>query len=218
MKRIFLEISSGQGPEECRLLTAKLARFLSGRLMAAGVSVCPVDLCGDWERDSLRSVLFEVGGKEAGAMTALLCGTVLWISASPFRPHHKRRNWFAGIRRFEADPVLAFRPEDVEVTVSRSSGPGGQHVNTADTRVQALHRPTGLRTTACEERSQLQNRRLALARLAAKLAERNAASLAGLEAEAWRGHRELERGNPAFVIRGRELWDLERFGETVFFR
>lgn len=77
MKRIFLEISSGQGPEECRLLTAKLARFLSGRLMAAGVSVCPVDLCGDWERDSLRSVLFEVGGKEAGAMTALLCGTVL---------------------------------------------------------------------------------------------------------------------------------------------
>ena len=136
-------------------------------------------------------------------MTALLCGTVLWVSASPFRPHHKRRNWFAGIRRFEADPVLAFRPEDVEVTVSRSSGPGGQHVNTADTRVQALHRPTGLRTTACEERSQLQNRRLALARL---------------EAEAWRGHRELERGNPAFVIRGRELWDLERFGETVFFR
>ena len=134
MKRIFLEISSGQGPEECRLLTAKLARFLSGRLMAAGVSVCPVDLCGDWERDSLRSVLFEVGGKEAGAMTALLCGTVLWVSASPFRPHHKRRNWFAGIRRFEADPVLAFRPEDVEVTVSRSSGPGGQHVNTADTR------------------------------------------------------------------------------------
>lgn len=95
MKRIFLEISSGQGPEECRLLTAKLARFLSGRLMAAGVSVCPVDLCGDWERDSLRSVLFEVGGKEAGAMTALLCGTVLWVSASPFRPHHKRRNWFA---------------------------------------------------------------------------------------------------------------------------
>ena len=91
-------------------------------------------------------------------------------------------------------------------------------MNTADTRVQALHRPTGLRTTACEERSQLQNRRLALARLAAKLAERNAASLAGLEAEAWRGHRELERGNPAFVIRGRELWDLERFGETVFFR
>lgn len=143
MKCIFLEISSGQGPEECRLLTAKLARFLSGRLMAAGVSVCPVDLCGDWERDSLRSVLFEVGGKEAGAMTALLCGTVLWVSASPFRPHHKRRNWFAGIRRFEADPVLAFRPEDVEVTVSRSSGPGGQHVNTADTRVQALHRPTG---------------------------------------------------------------------------
>ena len=99
MKRIFLEISSGQGPEECRLLTAKLARFLSGRLMAPGVSVCPVDLCGDWERDSLRSVLFEVGGKEAGAMTALLCGTVLWVSASPFRPHHKRRNWFAGIRR-----------------------------------------------------------------------------------------------------------------------
>lgn len=143
MKRIFLEISSGQGPEECRLLTAKLARFLSGRLMAAGVSVCPVDLCGDWERDSLRSVLFEVGGKEAGAMTALLCGTVLWVSASPFRPHHKRRNWFAGIRRFEADPLLAFRPGDVEVTVSRSSGPGGQHVNTADTRVQALHRPTG---------------------------------------------------------------------------
>lgn len=114
--------------------------------------------------------------------------------------------------------MLAFRPEDVEVTVSQLERAGRsacEHGGYAGSGAAPSDR---LRTTACEERSQLQNRRLALARLAAKLAERNAASLAGLEAEAWRGHRELERGNPAFVIRGRELWDLERFGETVFFQ
>ncbi|MBS5532566.1 RtcB family protein [bacterium] len=62
------------------------------------------------------------------------------------------------------------------------------------------------------------NRLLAWAKRSRRLAAAGFLSLAGLEAEAWRGHRELERGNPAFVIRGRELWDLERFGEAVFFR
>lgn len=151
-------------------------------------------------------------------MTALLCGTVLWVSASPFRPHHKRRNWFAGIRRFEADPVLAFRPEDVEVTVSRSSGPGGQHVNTADTRVQALHRPTG-----CAQRRAKSVRSFRTGGLRLRGSPRSSRSgtprrWPGSKPRPGAGHRELERGNPAFVIRGRELWDLERFGETVFFR
>ena len=208
MKRFFLEISSGQGPEECRLLAALLARHVGRRLVRAGIAFRPVEVNGEPERNSLRSILFELEGAGIAPVVAPLCGTVQWIATSPFRPHHKRRNWFAGIRCFEADPELAFRPGEAEVTVSRSSGPGGQHVNTTNTKVQARHKPTGLCSVAAEERSLHQNRRMALARLAVKLAEANAAVLSGLGAKLWRGHRGLERGNSVLVIRGDELWEL----------
>ncbi len=209
-QRYFLEVTSGHGPEECRLLAARVARWLYSGLSEKGVTICPVDICGDWEGDSIRSVLFEVSGDRVEQLTDPLLGTVQWTAVSPFRPHHKRRNWFAGIRRFQADPELAFRLDDVEISSCRGSGPGGQHVNTTDSRIQALHRPTGVRAEAGEERSQHRNRQLALVRLAAKLSELNAAGLSRLDTEVWRSHQELERGNPVIVIRGKELWRFDK--------
>ncbi len=59
------------------------------------------------------------------------------------------------------------------VETFRAGGPGGQHQNTAETGVRLVHLPTGLRVTAREERSQLRNKRIALARLRRRLEERN---------------------------------------------
>jgi peptide chain release factor len=84
----------------------------------------------------------------------------------------------------------------------RSSGPGGQHVNTTASAVRATHLPTGVSVVARDERSQHRNRALALARLAATLAGRADAREADLRHGRWKLHASLERGNARRVFLG----------------
>ena len=123
-------------------------------------------------------------------------GTVQWIAQSPFRPQHKRKNWFVGISRLEPPDETTFSADELKFETMRASGPGGQHVNKVSTAVRVTHLPSGLTATAQEERSQQQNRKLALTRLLLKLEQRKTEQVRQRQQEQWGRHDALERGNP----------------------
>ena len=124
-----------------------------------------------------------------------------WTARSPFRPTHKRKNWFVGIDILEPVDETRFDLNKVRWETMRARGPGGQHVNRTESAVRVTHVPSGVQATAMEERSQHRNRKLALARLMKKLDEIDSKRYDEAREKRWRAHQELERGNPVRVFR-----------------
>ena len=93
---VVLHLSAGQGPEECRWAVWRLARAFVVEAAAGGLSCVPVEpIAGP-----AASVLLRVEGEDAAAADAFArarTGTVRWIGTSPFRPTHRRKNWFVAV-------------------------------------------------------------------------------------------------------------------------
>jgi peptide chain release factor len=199
---IWLQVSAGQGPIECAWAVMKVIGEMQQEAESAGLDI--------------RAIAVEPGPKPNTAYSALLSipagpardsfinawrGTVQWIARSPFRPEHKRKNWFVGVEIMEPVEETRFDAREVRWEVMRTSGPGGQHVNRTESAVRVTHLPTGIQATASEERSQHQNRKLALARLAKKITDCGAEKQSRATARRWRAHQELSRGNPVRIFR-----------------
>ncbi len=124
-------------------------------------------------------------------------GTILWRSTgNPFRPGHKRCNWFVGVNFFDKVELPQITDADIVYETCRSGGKGGQNVNKVETAVRAIHIPTGLSVKCSDERSQSQNKVLARERLLLKLRQRNDKTVAESQSRQWCNHDNLERGNP----------------------
>ena len=202
MSEVWLLITAGQGPAECQWVVERLVAALSAEARAAGLGARLLEQVRG-ERDLPKSALVALEGEQAASFAKDTEGTVQWIGESPFRPKHRRKNWFAGVFVLPPPEEAPHLDEkDVTFQSMRASGPGGQHVNSTDSAVRARHQPTGLTVVAREERSQHANKRLAMVKLAAALDRRQDGQAAAHEHERWQQHYDVERGNPVRVYEG----------------
>jgi len=210
---IWLQFSSGQGPAECEWVVGRLARLFLAEAQKSGCRCSILDQVRaknrpeepDDERGALfRSILLDVQGGAAETLCRDWQGTLLWQGQSPFRPNHRRKNWFVSASIIPCPPRIALMDLEKQVTFSafRAGGAGGQHVNKTSSAVRLLHRPTGLTVEAQEERSQHRNRQIALKRLAVLLDRENRRAEESAHQDRRMQHYRLERGNPRRIFSG----------------
>ena len=201
---LTLLITSGSGPAECQ---QAVAGVLNAMRHEAELFAVDFDASVSPTKHGFKSVVVLLGGADAATFSSRWRGTIRWRAKSNLRPQHKRANWFVGVFDLAA-PALApdrFHERDVTFETFRAGGPGGQHQNTTDSAVRAVHGPTGLAAVAREERSQHRNKSLALARLRQLLAARIAADEVAQKAARNQLHHALERGNPVRCFKGRDF-------------
>lgn len=194
-RNAIVEIRAGAGGQESALFAADLFRMYTRYAEERGwktevLSSSPSDLGG------FKEIIFSVSGTDVFKRLKFESG-VHRVQRVPITEASGRIHTSTATVAIlpEAEEVdIEIKPEDLEITVCRASGPGGQGVNTTDSAVQILHKPTGMIVRCADERSQQKNKAKALKVLRtrllnAKIAEENAKYAAQRRAQVGTGER-----------------------------
>lgn len=201
----LIQITAGKGPLECQWVVAKVLKIFLEETKSNNIPYEIIHRENGDENLTLKSVTLLLKSKDLDVFLGSWLGSICWTGKSAFRKLHKRSNWFIGIFELEGLEKVSFHEKDIRFQTVRSQGSGGQNVNKVNTAVRATHIPTGQSVFVQDSRSQLENKKLSVERLKAKVLEQNIIRLQKRMQETWNNHLNVQRGNPVRTFSGTDF-------------